>query len=99
MWAPVRDREGTQGHDLFSVSKGRQQGEYVVTWWEWILIVYLAGFVIQTLTNWIWLLGPGRNRAVDAPEDYMFIAVWWPMAMFGFWTAPGRIGVHDGVEK
>ncbi len=63
-------------------------------WW-----VYVTGFAVQTLTNWVWLFAVGRHRPVDRPEDYMFTAVFWPLAIFGVWSAPGRIGVHDGIEE
>ncbi len=66
---------------------------------EWVGWVYGAGFVVQTLTNWIWLIAAARHRPVDSPADYMFIAVFWPLAILGVWSAPGRIGVHDGIEE
>ena len=66
-----------------------------LVWWQWILLVYLGGFAFQMVTSWIWLLGPGKTHPADAPEDYMFLALFWPLAIFGFWTAPGRIGRED----
>ncbi len=66
---------------------------------EWIGWVYGVGFVAQILTIWIWLLAAARHRPVDSTADYMFIAVFWPLAIFGVWSAPGRIGVQDGIEE
>lgn len=70
-----------------------------MSWSEWILWTYIVGFSVQMITSWIWLIFPGRNRSVAAPEDYLFMAVFWPIAIFGGLTAPGQIGVEDGGDE